>query len=550
MGRSSVRAAAVVTLAALFTGTATASFGAVPGGGEEPHPDRRALRPLHRHAQGCAPGDLRRRRDRHRATKPAKGKQLDAHSANSQKYVAHLKKEQQAVADAAGVTPAVTYQVTLNGFSADLDAAQVAKLSRRQERAGRVPRRDPSPERGRALHRVPRPRLRRRRHRRSVGCRRRRRRGRQGCRRGRGRHRHRAGEPARSRATSSRGKAGAAPYVAGTRSSSPRPTATSTAPVACGGGPGLDEGSLQHQARSARSTSPTARRLPDSTSTTTSCRPVTATATARTPRAPRPATSASPHRSRASTSARSRASRPRPRSRRTRPATSAPTTSSRTDDICALSDLLGAIDTAVADGVDVINYSIGGGSATTVLGPEDISFFNAAAAGVFVAVSAGNDGPGASTADHASPWYTTVAASTIPTYEGTVQLPNGFQAVGASVTRALRRRASPVRSCTRATSPQAGAAPHEAALCFLGTLDPAKVAGKIVVCDRGTNARVEKSQAVAAGRRHGHDPRQRHAGLARQRLPLGADRAHRRAVPHGAARLRAQDGRGHRDARR
>jgi hypothetical protein len=35
------------------------------------------------------------------------------------------------------------------------------------------------------------------------------------------------------------------------------------------------------------------------------------------------------------------------------------------------------------------------------------------------------------------------------------------------------------------------------ALCFPGTLDPARVAGKIVVCDRGQNARIEKSQAVA-----------------------------------------------------
>ena len=37
-------------------------------------------------------------------TKPAKGKQLDAHSANSQKYVAHLKKEQADFAADAGVT--------------------------------------------------------------------------------------------------------------------------------------------------------------------------------------------------------------------------------------------------------------------------------------------------------------------------------------------------------------------------------------------------------------------------------------------------------------
>jgi hypothetical protein len=42
----------------------------------------------------------------------------------------------------------------------------------------------------------------------------------------------------------------------------------------------------------------------------------------------------------------------------------------------------------------------------------------------------------------------------------------------------------------------AGSDPAEAQLCFIGTLDPAKVTGKIVVCDRGVNARTEKSQAV------------------------------------------------------
>ena len=36
----------------------------------------------------------------------------------------------------------------------------------------------------------------------------------------------------------------------------------------------------------------------------------------------------------------------------------------------------------------------------------------AANAGVFVAASAGNSGPGASTVAHNSPWLTTVAAST------------------------------------------------------------------------------------------------------------------------------------------
>jgi subtilisin family serine protease len=168
-----------------------------------------------------------------------------------------------------------------------------------------------------------------------------------------------------------------------------------------------------------------------------------------------------------------------------------------TDDICALSDLLDAIDTAVADGVDVINYSIGGGAATSTWQPDDISFLNAAIAGVFVSVSAGNDGPDASTADHASPWYTTVAASTIPTWEGTVRLPNGFEEAGASVTVPFGEEVTgPV--VYAGDIPVAGANAADAALCVLGTVDPAQAAGKIVVCDRGVNARVEKSQEVAA----------------------------------------------------
>ncbi|MCM3613309.1 S8 family serine peptidase [Microbacterium enclense] len=166
-----------------------------------------------------------------------------------------------------------------------------------------------------------------------------------------------------------------------------------------------------------------------------------------------------------------------------------------TDDVCALSDLLSAINAAVDDNVDVINYSIGGGAASSTFALEDQAFFNAAAAGVFVAVSAGNSGPDASTADHASPWYTTVAASTIPTYEGTVTLPNGFEAAGASISvPADQNVTAPVVYAGDIAASGTDAA--NAALCLLGSLDPAQAAGKIVVCDRGQNARVEKSQAV------------------------------------------------------
>ena len=73
-------------------------------------------------------------------------------------------------------------------------------------------------------------------------------------------------------------------------------------------------------------------------------------------------------------------------------------------------DILLAIDDAVADGVDVINYSISG-TKTNFNDPVEIAFLNATAAGVFVAASAGNSGPGNEVA-HMSPWLMTVAAST------------------------------------------------------------------------------------------------------------------------------------------
>ncbi len=79
---------------------------------------------------------------------------------------------------------------------------------------------------------------------------------------------------------------------------------------------------------------------------------------------------------------------------------------------CAASDSMAAIDQAVADGVDVLNFSIGGPS-TTFNGADDIAFLFAADAGVHVAVSAGNEGPGAQTIGTPSgiPWVTAVAAA-------------------------------------------------------------------------------------------------------------------------------------------
>ena len=78
---------------------------------------------------------------------------------------------------------------------------------------------------------------------------------------------------------------------------------------------------------------------------------------------------------------------------------------------CYGSDSVAAVEQAIDDGVDVINFSIGGGT-DPLTDPVELAFLDAYAAGVFVAASAGNDGPGTGTTNHLSPWTTTVAAST------------------------------------------------------------------------------------------------------------------------------------------
>ena len=158
---------------------------------------------------------------------------------------------------------------------------------------------------------------------------------------------------------------------------------------------------------------------------------------------------------------------------------------------CASSDSMAAIDQAVADGVDVINFSISG-TRTNFLDPVEVAWLFAADAGVFVSASAGNT-DGNSTVAHPSPWVTTVAASTHDRGgNGTVTLGNGTVYSGASL--AAESVTGPFVDSEVAGL--AGADAGEVALCYPGTLDPAQVAGKIVQCDRGVIARTDKSFAV------------------------------------------------------
>ena len=161
-------------------------------------------------------------------------------------------------------------------------------------------------------------------------------------------------------------------------------------------------------------------------------------------------------------------------------------------------DIAAAVEAAVNDGVDVINFSVGDNVDT--FGTDEFAFLNAAAAGVFVSAAAGNAGFGASTIDNAMPWQTTDAAGTYDeNFPMRVTLGNGATYDG--IGRGSGVGTSPLIDSVNAGLTGAPASSVE--LCFSkewtgGTqiLDPAKVAGKIVLCKRGTNDRIDKSRAV------------------------------------------------------
>ncbi|BCB80360.1 hypothetical protein Pflav_067700 [Phytohabitans flavus] len=158
------------------------------------------------------------------------------------------------------------------------------------------------------------------------------------------------------------------------------------------------------------------------------------------------------------------------------------------------SDITRAVGQAVFDGVDVLNYSVSGGT-DPYTDPVELAFLDAYAAGVFVAASAGNSGPGAATVNHTSPWVTTVGASTgTRDYNATLQLRAGTQQLtlkGASVTTGVDEDTPVVL---------AGSVPGYSggALCETPAQRGA-FTGKIVACQRGGNARAAKGYNVVQG---------------------------------------------------
>lgn len=151
---------------------------------------------------------------------------------------------------------------------------------------------------------------------------------------------------------------------------------------------------------------------------------------------------------------------------------------------CFQSDSVAAVNQAVADGVDVLNFSIGGG-ASAYGDAVELAFLSAYGAGILVNASAGNDGPGAGTTNHAGPWVNTVGAS-YPSriYQADLHLeaPGGetLDANGVTIT-------PPIETPTPVVLPGSVAGYTGNATCNVN-FPAGSLTGKIVLCDRGNPA--------------------------------------------------------------
>jgi subtilisin family serine protease len=178
---------------------------------------------------------------------------------------------------------------------------------------------------------------------------------------------------------------------------------------------------------------------------------------------------------------------------------------------CRGVSLTAAIDQATADAVDVINYSIGGGSQDPWNDSSALAFLGARDAGIFVSASAGNDGPKPETIGSPSnaPWLLSVGASThnrkfVNKLAG---MSGGAGAAPADIAgKSITRGYGPARIV------YAGNPPYDSGLCGEGPADaatgkalinpfePGTFNGEIVVCDRGGGyGRIEKAENVMEG---------------------------------------------------
>ncbi|MBW8184192.1 S8 family serine peptidase [Shewanella nanhaiensis] len=163
-----------------------------------------------------------------------------------------------------------------------------------------------------------------------------------------------------------------------------------------------------------------------------------------------------------------------------------------------------AVEHAIENGVDALNYSIGGGSRNPWNSADALAFLSARKAGIHVATSAGNDGPGPETVGSPgdAPWLTTVAAythdrdfsdKTVGSFTGgDTEAPKDL--TGKAMTGAVTGSIVYAGSFDNGNDPD-----NDPAQCLEPFPENTFAADTIVVCDRGEIARVDKGRHVKAG---------------------------------------------------
>ncbi|KQJ93460.1 subtilisin-like protease SBT5.3 [Brachypodium distachyon] len=168
---------------------------------------------------------------------------------------------------------------------------------------------------------------------------------------------------------------------------------------------------------------------------------------------------------------------------------------------CSGIDILKAVVTAVDDGVDVLSLSLGEPPAHYITGLMELGALYAVRKGVVVVAAAGNDGPEPGSVTNVAPWMFTVGASTMDRdFPALVT----FRVTTTNTTKTIKGRSlsdstvpagqeHPMISGEKASATEST---KNSTLCLPGSLDQAKVKGKIVVCTRGVNGRMQKGQVV------------------------------------------------------
>ncbi|KAF2317323.1 hypothetical protein GH714_020172 [Hevea brasiliensis] len=160
-------------------------------------------------------------------------------------------------------------------------------------------------------------------------------------------------------------------------------------------------------------------------------------------------------------------------------------------DNCRGADVLAGMESAISDGVDVLSISLASKPEQHYLDPIAYGALFAMSKRIFVSVAAGNAGPRKSSIVNVAPWVMTVGAGSVD---------RDFRAYALLGNKQLFKGMS-IYNGPRMGSKLVGLVYHRGKnsssnFCLDGTLEPALVHGKVVICDIGGIGSVEKGLVV------------------------------------------------------